>query len=149
MTKHVTIITHIVSHEPSMLYTIINDDDDEIDHSDEDYVASSQSESDDNNDAEEEELQTLVIPITENTVTQWESSQWYIWARYDYTHFRAFLDMGSGSPIDDLVEFGILQLLNWNESMTDIQLGIRFVDKVQVISGFGSGQLVWAVNIEL
>ncbi|KAI5683152.1 hypothetical protein M9H77_04380 [Catharanthus roseus] len=35
---------------------------------------------------------------------QWESSQWFNSARYDYTHSGAFLDMGSGSPIDDLVE---------------------------------------------
>ncbi|KAI5671924.1 hypothetical protein M9H77_12288 [Catharanthus roseus] len=33
-----------------------------------------------------------------------ESSQWFSSARYDYTYFGAFLDMGSGSPIDDLVE---------------------------------------------
>ncbi|KAI5667648.1 hypothetical protein M9H77_17501 [Catharanthus roseus] len=47
---------------------------DENNHSDEDYVVSSESESDDNNDAEEEELQTLVNPVIENTVTEWESS---------------------------------------------------------------------------
>ncbi|KAI5640972.1 hypothetical protein M9H77_00392 [Catharanthus roseus] len=69
MREHVTAITQMVSHEPSMLYTIVNNDDDEIDYSDEDYVASSQSESDDNNDAKEEELQTSVIPVTENTMT--------------------------------------------------------------------------------
>ncbi|KAI5673169.1 hypothetical protein M9H77_13533 [Catharanthus roseus] len=38
--------------------------------------------------------------------------------------------MGSGSPIDDLVESGTLRLLDWNDSMTYIQLGMRFVDKV-------------------
>ncbi|KAI5673887.1 hypothetical protein M9H77_14251 [Catharanthus roseus] len=42
--------------------------------------------------------------------------------------------MGSGSPIDDLVEFGTIRLLNWNYSMTDIELGMRFVDKVQAVS---------------
>ncbi|KAI5681454.1 hypothetical protein M9H77_02682 [Catharanthus roseus] len=42
--------------------------------------------------------------------------------------------MGSGSPIDDLVKSGTLRLLHWNDSMTDIQLGMRFVDKVQTIS---------------
>ncbi|KAI5657308.1 hypothetical protein M9H77_26101 [Catharanthus roseus] len=119
MTEHVTAITQMVSHEPSMLYTTVNNDDDEIDHSDEDYVASSQSESNDNND--------LVI---ENTVTQWESSQWYSSTRYHYTQSGAFLDMGSGSPIDDLVKSCTLRLLDWNDSMTDIQLGMRFVDKV-------------------
>ncbi|KAI5663032.1 hypothetical protein M9H77_22355 [Catharanthus roseus] len=122
MTEHVTAITQMVSHEPSMLYTTVNDDDDEIDHSNEDYVASSQFESEHNNDAEEEELQTLVIPVTENTVTQCESSQWYSSARYDYTESRAFLDMGSGSPIDDLVESSTLRLLDWNDSMIEFQL---------------------------
>ncbi|KAI5672184.1 hypothetical protein M9H77_12548 [Catharanthus roseus] len=55
-------------------------------------------------------------------------------ARYDYTHSRAFLDMSSSSPIDDLVESGTVQLLDWNDSMTDIRLGMRFIDKVQAIS---------------
>ncbi|KAI5654931.1 hypothetical protein M9H77_32118 [Catharanthus roseus] len=110
MTEHVIVITQMASHKPSMLYTTVNDDDDEIDHLSEDYVASSQSESDDNNDAEEEELQTLVIPVTENIS-------------------GAFLDMDSGSPIDDLVESSTLRLLDWNDSMIDIQLSMRFVDK--------------------
>ncbi|KAI5666968.1 hypothetical protein M9H77_16821 [Catharanthus roseus] len=42
--------------------------------------------------------------------------------------------MGSGSPIDDLVESGTIRLLDWNDSMIGIQLGMRFVDKVQAIS---------------
>ncbi|KAI5678837.1 hypothetical protein M9H77_09787 [Catharanthus roseus] len=42
--------------------------------------------------------------------------------------------MGLGSPLDDLVESGTIRLLDWNDSMTDIQLGMRFVDKVQAIS---------------
>ncbi|KAI5664466.1 hypothetical protein M9H77_23789 [Catharanthus roseus] len=67
-------------------------------------------------------------------VQQWESSQWFSSARYDYTHSGAFLDMGSGSPIDDLVEFGTVRLLDWNDSMTDIQLGMRFINKVHAIS---------------
>ncbi|KAI5640396.1 hypothetical protein M9H77_28448 [Catharanthus roseus] len=98
MTEHVTTITQIVSDEPSMLYPTVNDDDDEIGHSDEDYV--------------EEELQTLVNPVTENTVTQWESSQWFNSARYDYTQFGASLNIDLGSPIDDLVESGTLRLLD-------------------------------------
>ncbi|KAI5658663.1 hypothetical protein M9H77_27456 [Catharanthus roseus] len=77
MMEHVTAITHMVSYEPSMLYTTVTDDDAEIKHSGEDYVAASQSESDDNNDAEEEELQPPVIPVIENTATQQESSQCY------------------------------------------------------------------------
>ncbi|KAI5668304.1 hypothetical protein M9H77_18157 [Catharanthus roseus] len=56
---------------------------------------------------------------------------------------------GFGSPIDDFVESGTLWLLDWNDSMTDIQLGMRFVDKVQAIMCFGSGGSVWAVNTEL
>ncbi|KAI5671729.1 hypothetical protein M9H77_12093 [Catharanthus roseus] len=69
MTEHVIAITQMFSDEPSMLYPIVNDDDDVDDHSDEDYVVSSESESDDNNYGEEEELQILVQPVTENTVT--------------------------------------------------------------------------------
>ncbi|KAI5682100.1 hypothetical protein M9H77_03328 [Catharanthus roseus] len=42
-----------------------------------------------------------------------------------YTHSGAFLDMVSGSPIDDLVESGTIRLLDWNDSMTDIQLVCR------------------------
>ncbi|KAI5681941.1 hypothetical protein M9H77_03169 [Catharanthus roseus] len=99
-----------------------------------DYSESSQSESHNNNDVEEEELQTPVIPITKNTLTQWESSLWYRSARYDYTQSGAFLNMGLGSPIDNLVEPGTLLLLDWNDSMTKIQLGMRFIDKVQAIS---------------
>ncbi|KAI5652421.1 hypothetical protein M9H77_29608 [Catharanthus roseus] len=109
MMEHVTVIIQMVSHEPSMLYTTVNEDDDEIDYSDEYYVTSSQSKSDDNNDAEEED-----IPY-----------------------------MGSGSPIVDLVESGTLRLLDWNDSMTDIQLGMRFVDKVQAISA------VWKWSIRV
>ncbi|KAI5667482.1 hypothetical protein M9H77_17335 [Catharanthus roseus] len=117
-----------------MLYTTVTDDGVEIDNSDEDYVASSQSELENNDDAEEEELQTLVVHITENTRTEWQSNQWYNSARYDYTRSGALLDMDSDSPIDDLVESSTLTLLDWNDSMTDIQLGMRFVDKVQTIS---------------
>ncbi|KAI5654028.1 hypothetical protein M9H77_31215 [Catharanthus roseus] len=51
--------------------------------------------------------------------------------------------MGSGSPIDDLVESGTVRLLDWNDSMTDMQLGMRFVDKVQAISAV----LKWSINV--
>ncbi|KAI5669125.1 hypothetical protein M9H77_18978 [Catharanthus roseus] len=107
----------MISNELFVLYTTITDDDAEIDHSDKKYVASNQSESD--NDVEEEDLQTPVIPVTKNTMARWESSQWYNSTRYDYTS-EAFLDMGSGSPIDEFVESGTLRLLIWNDSMTDI-----------------------------
>ncbi|KAI5654591.1 hypothetical protein M9H77_31778 [Catharanthus roseus] len=140
MTEHITAVTQMVSDEPSMLYTTVNNDDDEVDESDRDDSVFSQSESDDDNDPEKGELQTpinpvnLVNPVTENIVPQWESSQWFSSARYDYKHFGAFLDMGLGSPIDDLVESGTIQLLDWNNFMTDIQLGMRFIDKLQAIS---------------
>ncbi|KAI5640842.1 hypothetical protein M9H77_22101 [Catharanthus roseus] len=81
MTEHITVVTYIVSDEPSMYYPTVNDDDDEVDQSDGDDAVSSQSESDDDNDPEEGELQTFVNPVnpvnpvTENIVLQWESSQ--------------------------------------------------------------------------
>ncbi|KAI5653391.1 hypothetical protein M9H77_30578 [Catharanthus roseus] len=128
MTKHITTVTHMVSDEPSMLYTTVNNDDNEVDESDGDDVISSQSESDDDNEPKEGELQTPLNPINPG------SNQWFSSARYDYKHSRAFLDMGSGFPIDDLVESGTIRLLDWNDSMTDIQLDMRFVDKVQTIS---------------
>ncbi|KAI5678802.1 hypothetical protein M9H77_09752 [Catharanthus roseus] len=74
-------ITQMVSDEPFMLYSTINNDDDEVDGSDGDDAISSQFESDDDNDPEEGEFQTplnpvnFVNPITENIVQQWESSQ--------------------------------------------------------------------------
>ncbi|KAI5656566.1 hypothetical protein M9H77_25359 [Catharanthus roseus] len=110
MTEHIIVGTQMASDEPSMLCTTVNDDDDKVDQPDEDDAVSSQSESDNDNDPKEGQLQTPVNLVnhvnlvTENIVSQWESSQWFSSARYDYTHFRAFLDMGSGSPIDDLVE---------------------------------------------
>ncbi|KAI5650814.1 hypothetical protein M9H77_36819 [Catharanthus roseus] len=138
--EHITTVAQMVFDEPSMLYSTVNNDDDEVDGSDGDDVVSSQSESDNDNDLEEGEFhppqnpKKPVNPVTENIVQQWESNQWFSNVRYDYTHSRAFLDMGSGSPIDDIMESGTVQLLDWNDSMTDIQLGMRFVDKVQTVS---------------
>ncbi|KAI5663652.1 hypothetical protein M9H77_22975 [Catharanthus roseus] len=149
MNKHITTVTQMVSDELSMLYTTVNDDDDEVDESDGDDAVSSQFELDGANDPKEGELQTPINPInplnpvTENRVPQWESSQWCNSARYDYTHSRAFLDIGSGSPIDDLVESGTIRLLDWNDSMTDIKLGMRFVDKVQAISAVRK----WSISV--
>ncbi|KAI5680723.1 hypothetical protein M9H77_01950 [Catharanthus roseus] len=97
MTEHITAVTQMISDEPSMLYTIVNDDD-EVDQSDGDDVVS---------------------------------------------------NMSSGSPIDDLVESGTIRLLDWNDSMTEIQLDMRFVDKVQAVSAVRSGPSVWDVNMEL
>ncbi|KAI5683640.1 hypothetical protein M9H77_04868 [Catharanthus roseus] len=116
-TEHITAVTQIVSDEPSMLYITVNNDDDEVDQSDRDNAISSHSESDDDNDPQEGELQTPVNPVnpvnlvTENIVLQWESSQWFSSARYDYTHSGAFPDMGLGSPIDDLVESDTIRIL--------------------------------------
>ncbi|KAI5656629.1 hypothetical protein M9H77_25422 [Catharanthus roseus] len=123
MTEHNTVVIQMVSDELSMLYTTVNDDDNEVDQSNGDDAVSSQSESDDDNDQEEEELKipvNPVNPINENIVPQWKSSQWFSSPRYDYTHSGAFIDMGSSSPKDDLVESGTICLLDWNDSMTDI-----------------------------
>ncbi|KAI5659579.1 hypothetical protein M9H77_28372 [Catharanthus roseus] len=73
-------------------------------------------------------------PPPGTALQQWESSQWFSNARYDYTQSGAFLDISSGSPVDDIIESGTVRLLDWNNSMTDIQLSMRFVDKVQAVS---------------
>ncbi|KAI5662562.1 hypothetical protein M9H77_21885 [Catharanthus roseus] len=110
--KHIMAVTHMVSDEPSILYSIVKNDDDEVDGLDRGDVVSSQSKSDDDNDLEKGEFhpplnpENPVNPVIENIVQQWESSQWFSNARYDYTHSRAFLDMGSGSLIDDIIESG-------------------------------------------
>ncbi|KAI5653840.1 hypothetical protein M9H77_31027 [Catharanthus roseus] len=123
MIEHITTVTQMISDEPSLFYPTVNNDDDEVDQSDGDDAVSSQSEPDDDNDPEEGELQTPinllnpVNPVIENIVPQWEISQWFSSARYNYTHSGAFLDMGSGSPIDDLEEYGTIRLLDWNDSM--------------------------------
>ncbi|KAI5663178.1 hypothetical protein M9H77_22501 [Catharanthus roseus] len=74
--EHITAVTHMVSNEPSMLYTTVNKDDDEVDRSNRDDVVSSQSESDDDNDPKEGEFQTPlnpvnpINPVIENIVPQ-------------------------------------------------------------------------------
>ncbi|KAI5659643.1 hypothetical protein M9H77_28436 [Catharanthus roseus] len=116
--EHITGVTQMVSDEPSMFYSTINNDDDEVDGLDEDDAVSSHFESDDDNDPEEGEFhppmnpENPVNPVTENIVQQWESSQWFNNARYDHTHSGAFLDMGSSSPIDDIIESGTVRLLD-------------------------------------
>ncbi|KAI5671929.1 hypothetical protein M9H77_12293 [Catharanthus roseus] len=73
----------MVSDEPSMLYSTLNNDNDEVDGSDGDDAVSSQSESDDDNDPKKGEFhpplnpENPVNPVTENIVQQWESSQWF------------------------------------------------------------------------
>ncbi|KAI5666160.1 hypothetical protein M9H77_16013 [Catharanthus roseus] len=84
----------------------VNNDDDEVDGSDGDDAVSTQSESDDDNDPEEGEFKTLLNPI--NSINPFS--------------------------LDDLVESGTVRLLDWDDSMIDIQLSMRFVGKVQAIS---------------
>ncbi|KAI5663277.1 hypothetical protein M9H77_22600 [Catharanthus roseus] len=127
--EHIMAITQMVSDEPSMLYSAVNNDDDEVDGSDGDEAVSSQFESDDDNEPEEGEFQTpinhvnLVNPVTKNTCNNRRAA-----------NSSATLDIGSGSPVDDIIESGTVRLLDWNDSMTDIQLVMRFVDKVQAVS---------------
>ncbi|KAI5661834.1 hypothetical protein M9H77_21157 [Catharanthus roseus] len=71
------------------------------------------------------------------------NSQWFSNAPYDYTSSGAFLDMGSGEQIDDLIESDTIRLLDWKDAMTDLQLGMRFVDKIQAISAFQK----WSIRI--
>ncbi|KAI5681827.1 hypothetical protein M9H77_03055 [Catharanthus roseus] len=40
----------------------------------------------------------------------------------------------SGELLDDLIESDTIRLLDWNNAMTDLQLRMRFVDKIQAIS---------------
>ncbi|KAI5658811.1 hypothetical protein M9H77_27604 [Catharanthus roseus] len=141
--EHITAVTRIVSDELSMLYSTVNNDDDEVDGSDGDDVISNQSESDDDNDPEEGEFQTPLNPCNNERAANGSAT-----SRYDYTHSGAFLDISSGSPIDDLVESDTVRLLDWNDSMTDLQLGIRFVDKVQAVSAVRMYSISMGVNIE-
>ncbi|KAI5657729.1 hypothetical protein M9H77_26522 [Catharanthus roseus] len=90
-----------------MLYSTVNNDDDEVDESDGDDAVSSQSESDDDNDPEGEFHRPLNPENPINPVTENIVQQWE--------------------------KSGTVRLLDWNDSMTDIQLGMRFVDKVQTV----------------
>ncbi|KAI5659567.1 hypothetical protein M9H77_28360 [Catharanthus roseus] len=184
MTEHITAVTQMVSDEPSMLYTTVNNDDDEVDGSDGDDVVFSQSQSDDDNDSEKGEFQTPLNPVnpvnlvTKNidlcsyilnclpprveivlivahipSTTTYADEIASVKAAADSikescpngraVNGSATLDMGSGSPIDNLVESGTIRLLNWSNSMTDIQLGMRFIDKVQAISA----DRKWSISV--
>ncbi|KAI5681616.1 hypothetical protein M9H77_02844 [Catharanthus roseus] len=46
-------------------------------------------------------------------------------------------------PLDNLVESSNVRLLDWNDSMIDIQLGMRFIDKVQAISAVRK----WSISV--
>ncbi|KAI5682764.1 hypothetical protein M9H77_03992 [Catharanthus roseus] len=113
--EHVMTITQMVSDEPSMLYPSVNEDDDDNDQSDEDYAISSESNDNDNPDDEEEDISTPVNLVISTIVNQWQN-------------------VGSGKQVDDLVKSDTIRLLDWNDAITDIQLGMRFVDKIQAIS---------------
>ncbi|KAI5647792.1 hypothetical protein M9H77_33797 [Catharanthus roseus] len=52
--------------------------------------------------------------------------------------------MGYGEQIDDLIESEIIRLLDWNDAMIDLQLGMSFVDKTQTISAVQK----WSIWIE-
>ncbi|KAI5654306.1 hypothetical protein M9H77_31493 [Catharanthus roseus] len=113
--------SEMVSDKPSMLYPNVEEDDEEDDSAYEEYDVSSESDNDNNPNDEEYDIST-------------PSSQWFSNTLYDYTSSRAFLDMGSGEQIDDLIESSTIRLQDWNDAMIDLQLGIRFVDKIQAIS---------------
>ncbi|KAI5680289.1 hypothetical protein M9H77_01516 [Catharanthus roseus] len=99
-----------------------------------DYDISSESDKDNNPNDEKDDISTPLNPLSSTTVNQWPSSQWFSNAPYDYTSSGAFIDMGSGEQIDDLIESDTIRLLDWNDAMTDIQLSMRFVDKIQANS---------------
>ncbi|KAI5668286.1 hypothetical protein M9H77_18139 [Catharanthus roseus] len=94
-----------------MLYPSVEEDDDDNDDTDEDYVVSSESNNDNDNNDEEDDISTPVNPLSSTIVNQWQSKQ-----------------------INDLIKSGTIRLLDWNDAMTYIQLGMRFVDKIQAIS---------------
>ncbi|KAI5671462.1 hypothetical protein M9H77_11826 [Catharanthus roseus] len=126
--------THIVSDEPSILYPNVEEDDEDDDDANEAYDVSSASGNANYTNDEEDDISTLINPLYSITVNQWQSSQWFSNAPHDYTSSGAFLDMGSREQIDDLIESGTIRLLNWNDAMTDLQLGMRFFDKIRSIS---------------
>ncbi|KAI5642208.1 hypothetical protein M9H77_00176 [Catharanthus roseus] len=131
---HVMTITQMVSDELSMLYPKVEEDDDDDDDADEDYDVSSEYDHDNNPNDEEDDISTPVNLLSSTTVNQWQSSQWFSNAPYDYTSSGTFLDMDLGEQIDDLIESDTIRLLDWNDAMTDLQLGMRFVDKIQAIN---------------
>ncbi|KAI5672752.1 hypothetical protein M9H77_13116 [Catharanthus roseus] len=106
----------------------------EDDNADIDYDVSSASNEDNGDNDEEDNISTPLNPLSSTAVNQWQNSQWFNKLPYDYMLSGAFLDMGSGKQIDDLIEPGTIKLLDWNDVMTDLQLGMRFVDKIQAIS---------------
>ncbi|KAI5682339.1 hypothetical protein M9H77_03567 [Catharanthus roseus] len=99
-----------------MLYLDVEEDDEDNDDADQDYDVSSASIDDNNPNDEEYDISTLVNPLSPTTVNQWQSN------------------IGLGEQIDDLINSSTIRLLNWNDAMTDLQLGMRFLDKIKAIS---------------
>ncbi|KAI5657554.1 hypothetical protein M9H77_26347 [Catharanthus roseus] len=122
---HSNIRQHVMATQPD-----VEEDDECDDDADEDYDVSSASDDDNNPNDEEDSIST-------------PSSQWFSNAPYDYTSSGAFLDMGSGERIDYLIKSGTIRLLDWNDAMIDLQLGLRFVDKIQAISAVQK----WSIRI--
>ncbi|KAI5666961.1 hypothetical protein M9H77_16814 [Catharanthus roseus] len=49
----------------------------------------------------------------------------------------------STPPLDDLIESGTIRLLDWNYTMTNLQLGMRIIEKIQAISAAQK----WSIRI--
>ncbi|KAI5663279.1 hypothetical protein M9H77_22602 [Catharanthus roseus] len=101
---NVMAITQTIFYEPLMLYQGIEEDDEDADDADSDYDISSASDEDNGNNDEEDNISTPLNPLSSTTVNQWQISQWFSNAPYNYTSFGVFLDMGSREQIDDLIE---------------------------------------------
>ncbi|KAI5670978.1 hypothetical protein M9H77_11342 [Catharanthus roseus] len=108
-----------------MLYPNVKEDDKDNDDTDEDYDVSSESDDDNNPNDEEDDISTPVNALSSTKVNQWQSN------------------MGSEEQIDDLIESGTIRFLDWNDAITDLQLGMRFVDKIQAISAVQK----WSIQI--
>ncbi|KAI5667908.1 hypothetical protein M9H77_17761 [Catharanthus roseus] len=108
------ILKKMVFDEPLMLYPDVEEDDD----ANADYDVSSAYENNDDNDGEDD-ISTPVNPLSSTIMNQWQSSQWFSNAPCGYTL----------SGIDDLIESGTISLLDWNEAITDLQLGMRNLER--------------------
>ncbi|KAI5675982.1 hypothetical protein M9H77_06932 [Catharanthus roseus] len=115
--------THVLMQEDHS--NVRQHEDDEVnDDADADYDVLSAFNKDNGDNDKEDDNSTHLNPFT----------QWFSNTPYDYTSSGAFLDMGSGEQIDDLIKSGTIRLLDLNDAMTDLQLGMRFIDKIQAIS---------------
>ncbi|KAI5682192.1 hypothetical protein M9H77_03420 [Catharanthus roseus] len=95
-----------------------------------------------NNDDEMRYLLTSRPDISKQRIHvlfEFEPIQSKTFSEVQHTHISTDEDhlnihMGLGKQIDDLIELGTIRLLDWNDAMTDLQLGMRFVEKIQAIS---------------